>query len=111
MPTAAETKFWTARPAICVRWPIVASPEYACQLVLVTNDAAVLNASAGSTPGNPSDSGRSDWNRCSAYSSTHADEREGEHRRGVHRPALVGARVDSDDAVDDALDAQVALAW
>ena len=27
MPTAAETKFWTARPAICVRWPMVASPE------------------------------------------------------------------------------------
>ena len=27
MPTAADTKFWTARPAICVRWPIVASPE------------------------------------------------------------------------------------
>ncbi len=27
MPTAADTKFCTARPAICVRWPIVASPE------------------------------------------------------------------------------------
>ena len=27
MPTAAETKFCTASPAICVRWPIVASPE------------------------------------------------------------------------------------
>ena len=27
MPTAADTKFWTASPAICVRWPIVASPE------------------------------------------------------------------------------------
>ena len=36
MPTAAETKFCTARPAICTRWPMVDSPEYACQLVLVT---------------------------------------------------------------------------
>ena len=70
MPTAAETKFCTARPAIWVRWPMVASPEYACQLVLVTNDAAVLNASAGSTPGKPRDSGRPDWTRWRTYSST-----------------------------------------
>ena len=27
MPTAAEAKFCTARPAICTRWPIVDSPE------------------------------------------------------------------------------------
>ena len=27
MPTAAETKFCTASPAICTRWPIVDSPE------------------------------------------------------------------------------------
>ena len=27
MPTAAETKFCTARPAICTRWPWVDSPE------------------------------------------------------------------------------------
>ena len=27
MPTAAETKFCTARPAICTRWPCVDSPE------------------------------------------------------------------------------------
>ena len=38
--------------------------------MLVTNDAAVLNASAGSTPGNPSDSGRLSWKRCSAYRPT-----------------------------------------
>ena len=44
---------------------MVASPEYDCQFVLVTNEAAVLNASAGSTPGKPSDSGRSACNRCS----------------------------------------------
>jgi hypothetical protein len=27
MPTAADTKFWTASPAICVRNDIVDSPE------------------------------------------------------------------------------------
>ena len=27
MPTAAETKFCTASPAICTRWPWVDSPE------------------------------------------------------------------------------------
>ena len=27
MPTAAETKFCTASPAICTRWPMVDSPE------------------------------------------------------------------------------------
>ena len=42
MPTAAETKFCTARPAICTRWPIVDSPEYDCQLVLVTKLTAVF---------------------------------------------------------------------
>ena len=47
MPTAAETKFCTARPAICTRWPWVDSPEYACQLVLVTKLTAVFQASAG----------------------------------------------------------------
>ena len=47
MPTAAETKFCTARPAICTRWPMVDSPEYACQLVLVTKLTAVFHASAG----------------------------------------------------------------
>ncbi len=47
MPTAAETKFCTARPAICTRWPWVDSPEYACQLVFVTKLIAVFQASAG----------------------------------------------------------------
>ena len=47
MPTAADTKFCTARPAICTRWPCVDSPEYACQLVFVTKLTAVFQASAG----------------------------------------------------------------
>ena len=45
---------------------MVDSPEYDCQLVLVTNDAAVLKAWSGGTAGKPSDSGRWDWSRCSA---------------------------------------------
>ncbi len=44
IPTAAETKFCTARPDICTRWPIVDSPEYDCQFVFVTKLAAVLKA-------------------------------------------------------------------
>ena len=47
MPAAAETKFCTPNPAICTRWPCVDSPEYACQLVLVTKLTAVFHASDG----------------------------------------------------------------
>ena len=53
MPTAAETKFCTARPAICTRWPIVDSPEYDCQLVLVTKLTAVFHAWSDLTGVNP----------------------------------------------------------
>jgi hypothetical protein len=45
---------------------MVDSPEYACQFVLVTNEAAVLNASADGTSEKPRLSGRCDctrWNR------------------------------------------------
>ena len=49
MPTAADTKFCTASPAIWNRWPAAASPEYHCQLVLVTNETAVFHAPAGSS--------------------------------------------------------------
>ena len=57
-PTAAETKFCTASPAICTRWPIVDSPEYHCQFVLVAKLTAVFHAPAGITFGKPSDSHR-----------------------------------------------------
>src|SRR5580704_18914639 len=50
MPTAALTKFCTASAPIWDRYDIVVSPEYACQLVLVTNDTAVFHDSAGVTP-------------------------------------------------------------
>ena len=59
MPTAAETKFCTASPAICTRWPIVDSPEYDCQLVLVTKLTAVFQRLVRASPGrSPSDSHR-----------------------------------------------------
>ena len=49
MPAAAETKFCTARPTICVRWLIATSPEYHCQFVFVTKLMATLNAPHGET--------------------------------------------------------------
>jgi hypothetical protein len=64
MPTAADTKFCTARPANWTRWPIVTSGEYDCQLVFATNDAAVLNDRPCSTPGRPLENGRCPCTRC-----------------------------------------------
>ncbi len=43
------------------------SPEYHCQLVLVTNDTAVLNAPSGGTGFIPTDSGSRLCSRCMAY--------------------------------------------
>ena len=56
MPTAAETKFCTARPIACAMRFMALSPEYHCQLVLVTKEIAVLSASSrrhcfGEVPG------------------------------------------------------------
>ena len=51
MPAAAETKFWTLSPSICVRWLIVSSPLYHCQFVLVMKLTATLNAPSGATAG------------------------------------------------------------
>ena len=58
MPTAADRKFCTAKPAIWSRCPAAVSPEYHCQFVLVTNETAVFHAPAGSIAGAPIDSGR-----------------------------------------------------
>ena len=63
MPTAALTKFCTVSPDICMRWPIAASPEYHCQLVLVTKLTAVFQAPSVGRAGKPSDSGRCCWSR------------------------------------------------
>ena len=35
IPAAADTKFCTDSPTICVRWLIVSSPLYHCQFVFV----------------------------------------------------------------------------
>ena len=52
MPVAADRKFCTARPAICTKYPMVDSPEYACQLVFVMKLMAVLNDESGLTAAN-----------------------------------------------------------
>ena len=73
MPTAAETKFCTASPAICTRWPMVDSPEYDCQFVFVVKLTAVFHAILGSTLGRSLANGShvcTRWNRYSASTDT-----------------------------------------
>jgi len=53
MPTAADTKFCTVKPSSWVRWLMACSPENHCQLVLVTNETAALNAPHGVVPARP----------------------------------------------------------
>ena len=65
MPTAAETKFCTARPDIWVRMLIASSPEYDCQLVFVVNETAVFQAWSACTGPMPRLSGSHCWSRWS----------------------------------------------
>ena len=51
MPTAADTYWWSTSASIWLRWLIVDSPAYACQLVLVRKLTAVLKLSAGADRG------------------------------------------------------------
>ncbi|GAA3159240.1 hypothetical protein GCM10020001_099080 [Nonomuraea salmonea] len=67
MPAAAETKFCTASAAICVRCPMVDSPAYACQLVLVTKLIAVFQAMWPVTGSMPRLSGSRSCRRCMPY--------------------------------------------
>ena len=68
IPAAADTKFCTAKPTICVRWLIVTSPLYHCQFVLVMKLTAALNAPSGATAGMfVGLKSRLSWNRCSTY--------------------------------------------
>ena len=53
IPVAAERKLWRARPAIWVKWDIVDSPEYPCQLVFVVKDTAVFHDESGETAPKP----------------------------------------------------------
>ena len=68
-PTAAETKFCTASPDIWIRWPAAASPEYHCQLVLVTNETAVFHAPSLGNASLPPSSGNRFCRRPNANSS------------------------------------------
>ena len=52
-PTAAETKFWTVRPTVWTSGDVPASPAYDCQLVLVTNETAVLTRGVDVHPSAP----------------------------------------------------------
>ena len=68
MPPAADTKFCTVSPSICVRWLIVVSPPYACQFVFVPKLTAVLRATSGFTAGSPAAlRGSTPWSRWSRY--------------------------------------------
>src|SRR6202011_1394769 len=49
MPTAADTYWCSTSASIWLRWLIVDSPAYACQLVLVKKLTAVLKLNAGLT--------------------------------------------------------------
>src|SRR5512144_1398615 len=67
MPVAAERKLCKARPTIWVKWDIVDSPEYPCQLVFVVNETAVFQDESGETAPNLFGlSGRNCWRRCIA---------------------------------------------
>ena len=61
---------------------MVDSPEYDCQLVLVTNDAAVFHAVSARTPGKPRDNGRCPCTRWNTYrKSTETAEKASTLRR------------------------------
>ena len=61
--------------------------------MFVTNDVAVLKASAGFTPGNPSDNGSDPWTRWSTYraSTDNAENASSETVYPVHRCSTSGS--------------------
>lgn len=64
MPTAADTKFWTVKPTIWVRWLTACSPENHCQFVLVVKLTAAFHAPYAAMPGTPVGlSGMAPWTR------------------------------------------------
>ena len=70
MPTAADRKFCTARPPAWAAKPSVDSPAYDCQLVLVTNETAVLMPMSHGIPGRSRPNGSACWPTRIAYSAT-----------------------------------------
>ena len=104
MPTAADTKFCTARPAIWTRWPMVDSPEYDCQFVLVTKLTAVLNAIFGIDVGEAVRQRQPGLHPLEHVEHQHRHEAEGEDGDGVDVPALLPLRVDAQEAVDQPFD-------
>ena len=111
MPTAAETKFCTARPAIC--------DEVAQRVLTRVRLPVGVRDEAGR--GVERLIGRHLRNRVRRpemllHAQEHVEEQHGdgaerEHRTQVTAPGLVGVRVDPARAVDAALDREMALAW
>ena len=107
MPTAAETKFWTVRPDICIRCPTAASPEYHCQFVFVVNETAVFQAPSAGQPGEAEGQRQVLLQPAEAEEQQDADQREAEHRHRVGAPVLVGVGIDAQHPVRRPLDREV----
>ena len=104
MPAAAETKFWTVKPSIWVRWLIVLSPPYHCQFVLVMKLTATLNAPSGATPGTGRVERQLLLDALQQVDGEERHEAEGEQGDGVDVPPLLALGVDPQEAVDHSLD-------
>ena len=90
-----------------MRWPTAASPEYHCQLVLVTKLTAVFQAPSVGQRGEAERERQVLLEPAEAEEQQDADQAEAEHRHGVAAPVLVGVRVDPQHAVGHALGGQV----
>ena len=84
---------------------MVVSPPYACQFVLVVNDAAVLNASAGAHRAEALRIERQHLlQSLHRVEHQHRDHAEHEQRDGVLRPSHLARLVDAGQAVDQPLE-------
>ncbi|CAM5595871.1 hypothetical protein SALBM311S_01535 [Streptomyces alboniger] len=75
--------------------------------MLVTKDAAVLNAWSGWMAEKPRDPGRWPWKPLEQIEEEHAHGRKGQDAAQVRGPTHLGVRVGADALVDPLLDAPV----
>lgn len=75
--------------------------------MLVTNEMAVLNATAGLTPSSPLFNGQYTLEALQTVEEHDAREGESQHTRAVSLPGLFSAGVDTGGTVDQRLDPQV----
>ena len=85
----------------------MASPEYHCQLVLVTKQTAVFHAPSAGSAEEAEAERQVLLQPAEGVEEQHADQREAEHRHGVGAPVLVGVGVDAQHAVRRPLDGEV----